>query len=250
MPTDLPYTISDLARLTGLNVRTIRYYLAQGLIPASGESGPGAHYGEGHLDRLRLTKRLQQQHLPLSEIRTRLGTLSDTEVEQLVHEGANAFEPAPDTSALDYIRDVLAGSPTRPTQSTQPGRQPPPPPLPSAAPPPVRNAPSGAPPRLMAAMPAMRDRLAEAPAPVRRLAVSEPATTTISEPNATNVTEPATASAAPEFLPPPIERSQWERLSLGPNLELHIRRPLGRLEQKRVDRLITIAREVLKEEQP
>ena len=102
----------------------------------------------------------------------------------------------------------------------------------------------------MAAMPAMRDRLAEAPAPVRRLAVSEPATTTISEPNATNVTEPATASAAPEFLPPPIERSQWERLSLGPNLELHIRRPLGRLEQKRVDRLITIAREVLKEEQP
>jgi len=47
-----------------------------------------------------------------------------------------------------------------------------------------------------------------------------------------------------------IERSQWERLSLGPDLELHVRRPLGRLEQKRVERLITIARQVLKEEQP
>ena len=56
------------------------------------------------------------------------------------------------------------------------------------------------------------------------------------------------APAAPQ--PPSIERSQWERLSLGPNLELHVRRPLGRLEQKRVERLITIARQVLKEEQP
>ena len=53
-----------------------------------------------------------------------------------------------------------------------------------------------------------------------------------------------------EAEPATIERSHWERLSLGPNLELHVRRPLGRLEQKRVERLITIARQVLKEEQP
>ena len=44
------------------------------------------------------------------------------------------------------------------------------------------------------------------------------------------------------------ERSQWERLSLGPNIELHVRRPLSRLEQRRVERLITIARQVLKED--
>ena len=45
------------------------------------------------------------------------------------------------------------------------------------------------------------------------------------------------------------ERSQWERLSLGPNVELHVRRPLSRLEQRRVERLITIARQVLDEDQ-
>jgi hypothetical protein len=49
---------------------------------------------------------------------------------------------------------------------------------------------------------------------------------------------------------PPEQRSQWERLSLTPDIELHIRRPLGRLEQRRVERLITIARQVLKEEKP
>ena len=44
------------------------------------------------------------------------------------------------------------------------------------------------------------------------------------------------------------ERSQWERHALGPNIELHVRRPLSRLEQRRVERLITIARQVLKED--
>src|SRR3954462_5690896 len=107
MPTDT-YSIVDLARLTGVNVRTIRYYLAQGLLPASGESGPGSHYGQGHLDRLRLTKRLQQEHLPLAEIRTRLADLSDDEVADVV--ATPAAEPgSASTSALDYVRSVLAG---------------------------------------------------------------------------------------------------------------------------------------------
>jgi hypothetical protein len=44
---------------------------------------------------------------------------------------------------------------------------------------------------------------------------------------------------------PVPERSQWERLALGPNIELHVRRPLSRPEQRKVERLITIARQVL-----
>jgi hypothetical protein len=38
-------------------------------------------------------------------------------------------------------------------------------------------------------------------------------------------------------------------VSLTPDIELHIRRPLSRLENKRVERLITIAREVLREDE-
>jgi len=61
---------------------------------------------------------------------------------------------------------------------------------------------------------------------------------------------PAYPAATPSPIEPQsLERSQWERLSLGPNIELHIRRPLSRLEQRRVERLITIARQVLHEDQ-
>jgi hypothetical protein len=50
--------------------------------------------------------------------------------------------------------------------------------------------------------------------------------------------------------PPVIERSQWERIALAPDVELHIRRPLARAQQKQVDRLVAIARELLEEERP
>ena len=257
MSSDAPYSISDLARLTGLSVRTIRYYLAQGLIPASGESGPGAHYGEGHLGRLRLVRRLQQQHLPLAEIRARLAALTDAEVGDLAAAGEPPVSTGPETSALDYIRAVLTGSsgtaaPTRPMHQAPPS-------APSAAP---------APP-MPSAMPAMRDTPGRTGRFVSRLARTfdaglpdhegEPSVTLASaalQPSiAPAIPSPIPSSSARptetvEPAPTSIERSQWERLSLGPNLELHVRRPLGRLEQKRVERLITIARQVLKEEQP
>jgi hypothetical protein len=44
------------------------------------------------------------------------------------------------------------------------------------------------------------------------------------------------------------DRSQWERIALTPDVELHIRRPLTRSLNKSVDRLITIARELLQED--
>jgi DNA-binding transcriptional MerR regulator len=46
-----------------------------------------------------------------------------------------------------------------------------------------------------------------------------------------------------------LERSQWERVDLAPDIELHIRRPLPRSIAKRVDRLIEIARDLLEEDQ-
>jgi hypothetical protein len=54
---------------------------------------------------------------------------------------------------------------------------------------------------------------------------------------------PAPKASAAE----PTQRTQWERVALSPNVELHIRRPVGRLEQKRVERLIRIGREILEE---
>ena len=63
-----------------------------------------------------------------------------------------------------------------------------------------------------------------------------------------SVPSPATASVAAPA--PPAERSQWERIVLAPDVELHIRRPLSRAQNKQVDRLVTIAREILEEDRP
>jgi hypothetical protein len=41
-------------------------------------------------------------------------------------------------------------------------------------------------------------------------------------------------------------RSQWDRIALTPDVELHVRRPLSRPDNKRVERLIAVARQILK----
>ncbi len=212
MPIDTPYTIAHLARITGVNGRTIRYYISQGLLPASGESGPGAHYGQGHLDRLQLIKRLQTQYLPNAEIRRQLSALSDDEVAGILAEQPGVDRSKPTTSALDYVRGVLGESAKVPAPPQMLARS-------MAAPPqePQRSSPTPAVGSIV--------QLPMAPQPMDSNADAD----------------------VGDHEPPPLERSQWERLSLSPDVELHVRRPLSRQEQKRVDRLITIARQVLKE---
>lgn len=47
---------------------------------------------------------------------------------------------------------------------------------------------------------------------------------------------------------PEAQRSQWEHIPLDPDVELHIRRPLTRQHNKRVERLIRIARQLFEED--
>jgi DNA-binding transcriptional MerR regulator len=175
MPTEQAYSITELAALAGTTPRTVRYYVSVGLLPSPGQAGPATRYGDAHLRRLRLIRRLQAEHLPLAEIRGRLDGLDDGDVELALTEPASG---ASSGSALDYIRRLR----------TDAGSQP-------------------------AAMPA-----------------------------------PHIVLPIPTTLPSP-ERSQWERVAIGPDVEIHIRRPLGRRDQKRVERLIKIAREMLEEDQ-
>ena len=68
---------------------------------------------------------------------------------------------------------------------------------------------------------------------------------------ATDALLPASPNRLGEYPSPttnPVERSQWERIVLAPDVELHVRRPLSRTQNKRVDRLVTIARELLEED--
>ena len=49
-------------------------------------------------------------------------------------------------------------------------------------------------------------------------------------------------------LPTPV-KSQWERIVLAPDVELHLRRPLTRETNRRVEKLLDLARQILQEEE-
>lgn len=62
-------SVDDLAGESGLTVRTVRYYQAEGLLPPPERVGRTARYGTEHLERLRLIAGLQERGLRLQAIR-------------------------------------------------------------------------------------------------------------------------------------------------------------------------------------
>lgn len=66
------YRLTELADAAGVTPRTVRYYIAQGLLESPGRLGPQTRYGDEHLERLRLIRGLQDERLSLGEIRRRL----------------------------------------------------------------------------------------------------------------------------------------------------------------------------------
>ena len=57
-------------------------------------------------------------------------------------------------------------------------------------------------------------------------------------------------AAPPASTPRPgtVDRSTWERLSITPDIEIHVRRPLDRRSNKLVERLARIARDLFDDE--
>ena len=80
------WSLEDLVSRSGVPARTIRYYIAEGLLPGPGARGKSAAYGEDHLLRLLMVRRLVDQRIPLAEIRTMLSPLSLDEVRALLAE--------------------------------------------------------------------------------------------------------------------------------------------------------------------
>lgn len=185
------FDINRLSRETGVNVRTIRYYLAEKvLLPPVGR-GPAAVYGAGHRDRLRLIRRWQDERLPLAEIRARLGRLDDAGVAAALAGGRERDAVSVTNSAAPEL--AAAGSASAATTRGHTART---------------------------------DSAADY---VRRVLGS-------------GVVAGAPASPAPAAPPgqtPP--RTTWERIALTPEIELHVRRPLGRADQRRLEALLAHA---------
>ena len=206
--------LGELSRLANVTPRTVRFYVAQGLLPGPAGRGPASRYSQGHLRRLLLIRQLQQQFLPLAEIRR---TLDQADAEE--SQDGEAVEPA---AAAGW----LAAPPAR-EQAALRG--------------PADGAPSAAAPGTSALQ------------YVRRV-LAPPTAEDRARARAASAAGPADVSLGPALPSRPHNqkpaRSQWERITLSPNVELHVRRPLSPREQKAVARLTEHAASLFEEESP
>lgn len=102
------YSLDELTSLAGVTVRTIRYYIAEGLLPPPLTRGRGAAYSHDHLERLLLIARLKEEFLPLKEIRRRLRGMSPDDVRAAQQEVAHGAELREDDASA-YIERALRG---------------------------------------------------------------------------------------------------------------------------------------------
>lgn len=84
-PRPIRYTIADLQAETGMSPRTIRFYIAEGLLPPAYGRGPSATYDVGHLLRLRYIQALKDERLALGDIKERLNNLTDENIATAMH---------------------------------------------------------------------------------------------------------------------------------------------------------------------
>jgi DNA-binding transcriptional MerR regulator len=95
--------------------RTIRYYLAEGLIqPVDERQGTASVFGYQHLLQLVAVKKLQAEHLPIRKIRELVTGKSEQELESLL--GIGGGKRGADNDAKRYLESLLA-----PSMSTSPG---------------------------------------------------------------------------------------------------------------------------------
>jgi DNA-binding transcriptional MerR regulator len=221
-------TIGELAAAAGTTPRTIRYYTAEGLLPPPDTRGRYALYGEEHLLRLRLIARLKDAFLPLGEIKARLAHLSSVDVAQLLAEYEQA--PALAGSASDYVAQVLASSIAPARLSTEARRQP------SEA--------KGGEARMLAES---REDYPAAPRAPQPIGFAAPAAFAPSVAPARGMLKHVVSGQRAASTPAPAVEERWQRVTLAPGVELHVREPLAPELGERVARLFEQAHELFDE---
>jgi DNA-binding transcriptional MerR regulator len=114
-------TLEDLATISGLSLRTLRFYMQEGLLQGPDTHGKNARYSQQHLDQLELIQRLKNLRLPLQEIHQLINNMTPEEVSQIrnyqdvFHStmqqpelivNDDAISSGAASSALDYIHGL------------------------------------------------------------------------------------------------------------------------------------------------
>src|SRR5690242_10733928 len=103
--------ISELSRITGLTVPTIKYYIREGLLPAgTAISATQAEYDRAHVDRLRLIRALVE-----------VGRLSITTVSELLA----TLDAPPDDDPDERVARAVATAHRALSARPAPGAPPP-----------------------------------------------------------------------------------------------------------------------------
>jgi len=117
---DKGFTIEELARRGGLSLRTLRYYIQEGLMPGPDTAGKYASYSQHHLDHITIIKRLKSLHLPLKEIRNLISNMTPRDMKRILQYQDTLYfqlgeekvtktptkSPGELSSALEYIQDL------------------------------------------------------------------------------------------------------------------------------------------------
>lgn len=101
--------------------RTLRYYLAEGLLsPAAEKQGTASVFGYVHLLQLLVVKKLQSEHLPIRKIKELVDGRTERELERLLGLDAKAGAK---NEALSYLEKLLTRS-TSPANAAPPAAAP------------------------------------------------------------------------------------------------------------------------------
>lgn len=103
------YSLDELTELADVTTRTVRYYIAEGLLPPPATIGRNASYTQEHLDRLRLIARLKEEYLPLKEIRARLQSMTPQQIRDEA-DNDEVFGRETQTPASRYIAEAMQES--------------------------------------------------------------------------------------------------------------------------------------------
>ncbi len=231
---DENYSIGKLAKEAGVSVRTIRFYIDEGLLPAPQVHGRNTFYDDEYLDRLKLIRRLKDAFLPLREIRQKMQGLQIEEVRELL---SNQEFPAdypssniPETALME--KTPRAFNTIR--ESTNPEGE-------NAAEYIARILDAHATPRN--------------PNPVRQRNAPVPESASGTPPATVLQTPPARREKTPRAIEPAIQpkstpgirphtQSSWQRIVLIPGIELHVSEAVYNEKRATIQHLVEWARQL------
>lgn len=237
MSLEKSYTISELAQAADVTTRTVRYYVAEELLPPPEGGGRVATYTDEHLARLALIKILKDEYLPLQEIRALLQGLDYQAVVELLEEKGKSENPAKPqpNSAKAYLQTLLK-LPAAPAQTSGLVRHK----LEAQ-----QRSDSGHAPALSHGV---TDQEVIREAPPRKEMESGPVRSIVpGQGEALGEFESKQSRAATPPAEPEAKLSRWQRFQLTPEVELHIKEGTERTQLwPKVEQLIKVARQILK----